>query len=182
MEKWTLFLFFWTHQVTPGSPHSPPPLCVIAIYYRKNKNVMEGRGESSLKVSTAVCLVSNRCRASWLHCPLCLASRHSSPKRMITTLDMHLSLLKKKKNKKKLLGSNYFSYFVKPFFWETSWAFSKSLTAIISTLFSFLVPSFWKAEFAFVLLSFRAPMLLWTWGWLMLRTYYQKDSHLWKRP
>lgn len=122
--------------------------------------------------------VSNQ---SGLDRPVCLPSRHQDNNNNFRRASL-IAAKKKKENHKKLLGRNYFSYFVNRSFGRLHELLVNHCLLLSLHYFPFWLCPFAKAAFAFVLLSFRAPMLLWTWGWLMLRTHYHKDSHLWKRP
>lgn len=127
--------------------------------------------------------VSNQSGVHRLDRPVCLpSSSHQDNNNNFSRASLIAAKKEKKKQNKKLLGRNYFSYFVNCSFGRLHELLVNHWLLLSLHYFPFWLRPFAKDTFAFVLLSFRAPMLLWTWGWLMLRTYYHKDSHLWKRP
>lgn len=111
---------FRTHRVTPGSPHSLPPPHIIAIYYGKKWKCNGEAGKSHawkcqlyspwLFLSSGVQLIRLPPLSPVI--PQLLLTKRL---RMITSSQMHSLIVKKKK---KLLESNYLSYFVNPSLWR----------------------------------------------------------------
>lgn len=112
---------------------------LLQFIMAKNGNVMGGRVESCLKMSSTLSLiVFNQSHVCWLGLPTRspVIPRRLAPKGwgVITHkfMDALAHCVRGGDKKNRLLQFNDFSYFVKAFSLETFWAFKQSISPIIS--------------------------------------------------